>query len=150
MGTLPHTHLDILHAKTHFGGAAARLASLAGVWHARPAPRVAMLPGTGGANVRKTARYAGKDREPLRQAAPDTTRMLLTGDADLQSAISAVNEGQIFRFMTKPCAPYQLRLAFEAAVAQHRLVTAERVLLEQTVHGAVKTLTDILSFLNPA
>ena len=65
MGTLPHTHLDILYAKTHFGGAAARLASLAGGWHARPAPRVAMLPGTGGANVRKTARYAGKDCGPL-------------------------------------------------------------------------------------
>jgi response regulator RpfG family c-di-GMP phosphodiesterase len=85
----------------------------------------------------------------VRQAAPDTTRMLLTGDADLQAAIAAVNEGQIFRFMTKPCAPYQLRLAFEAAAAQHRLVTAERVLLEQTVHGAVKTLTDILALTSP-
>jgi response regulator RpfG family c-di-GMP phosphodiesterase len=85
----------------------------------------------------------------VRQAAPDTTRMLLTGDADLQAAIAAVNEGQIFRFMTKPCAPHQLRLAFEAAAAQYRLVTAERVLLEQTVHGAVKTLTDILALTSP-
>jgi len=85
----------------------------------------------------------------VRQAAPDTTRMLLTGDADLQAAIAAVNEGQIFRFMTKPCAPYNLRLAFEAAAAQYRLVTAERVLLEQTVHGAVKTLTDILALTSP-
>ncbi len=85
----------------------------------------------------------------VRQAAPDTTRMLLTGDADLQSAIAAVNEGQIFRFLTKPCAPYQLRLAFEAAAVQYRLVTAERVLLEQTVHGAVKTLTDILALTSP-
>jgi DNA-binding NtrC family response regulator len=47
----------------------------------------------------------------VRQAAPDTTRMLLTGDTDLQAAIAAVNEGQIFRFLTKPCAPYNLRLA---------------------------------------
>jgi response regulator RpfG family c-di-GMP phosphodiesterase len=85
----------------------------------------------------------------VRQAAPDTTRMLLTGDTDLQAAIAAVNEGQIFRFLTKPCAPYNLRLAFEAAAVQYRLVTAERVLLEQTVHGAVKTLTDILALTSP-
>jgi len=85
----------------------------------------------------------------VREAAPDTTRMLLTGHADLQAAISAVNEGQIFRFLTKPCPPDQLRLAFDAAAEQHRLVTAERVLLEQTLHGSIKTLTDILSMTNP-
>ena len=35
------------------------------VWQARPAQRVAMLPGEAGINVRKTARYAGKDCDPL-------------------------------------------------------------------------------------
>ena len=73
LGTLPHTHLDILPAKTHFGlgmgRAAARLARSAGVWQARTARRVAMLPGTAGANVRKTARYAGKDCDPLQYGA---------------------------------------------------------------------------------
>jgi len=85
----------------------------------------------------------------VREAAPDTTRMLLTGHTDIQAAVSAVNEGQVFRFLTKPCPPDQLRLAFDAAVEQHRLVTAERVLLEQTLHGSIKTLTDILSMTNP-
>src|ERR1019366_365721 len=35
------------------------------VWQARTAPGVAMLPGEAGINVRKTARYAGKDCDPL-------------------------------------------------------------------------------------
>jgi response regulator RpfG family c-di-GMP phosphodiesterase len=85
----------------------------------------------------------------VQQKAPDTVRMLLTGYADLQSAIVAVNEGQIFRFLTKPCPPDQLRLAFDAAAEQHRLVTAERDLLEQTLLGSIKTLADILSMTNP-
>ena len=85
-----------------------------------------------------------------REHAPDATRMLLTGYTDLDAAIAAVNEGQIFRFLTKPCAPPALLAAFEAAVEQHRLVTAEKVLLEQTLHGAIKALTDILALTSPA
>ena len=38
----------------------------------------------------------------VRQRASDTVRMLLTGDTDLGSAIEAVNQGNIFRFLTKP------------------------------------------------
>lgn len=84
-----------------------------------------------------------------RKARPETVRMLLTGQTDLKSAIDAINEGQIFRFLTKPCPPPALLAAFEAAVGQHRLVTAERVLLEQTLHGSVKALIDVLSLTNP-
>ena len=85
----------------------------------------------------------------VRQQAPDTVRMLLTGHADLQSAIAAVNEGQIFRFLTKPCPPDQLRAAMTEAVRQYELVTAERVLLEETLHGSIRVLTDILSMMSP-
>jgi len=84
-----------------------------------------------------------------REAAPDTVRMLLTGQADMQSAIAAVNEGQIFRFLTKPCAPELLQASLAEAVRQHRLVTAEKVLLEQTLRGSVRTLTEVLSLSNP-
>ncbi|MDR3415822.1 MAG: response regulator [Nevskia sp.] len=84
-----------------------------------------------------------------RELAPEATRMLLTGEADIQSAIAAVNDGQIFRFLTKPCPPPVLLTAIAAAVDQHRLVTAERVLLEQTLHGSIKALIDVLSLTNP-
>lgn len=85
-----------------------------------------------------------------RQVVPDAVRILLTGQGDLNAAIAAVNEGQIFRFLTKPCPPPTLLLAVETAAEQHRLITAERVLLEQTLHGSIKTLTDVLSLTNPA
>jgi len=85
----------------------------------------------------------------VRQQAPDTVRMLLTGKTDMKAAIAAVNEGQIFRFLTKPCPPEQLHQSFEAAAKQYSLVTAERVLLEQTLHGSIKTLTEVLSMTSP-
>lgn len=85
----------------------------------------------------------------VRLQAPEATRILLTGNTGLDAAIHAVNEGQIFRFLSKPCPLPVLTLALEAGVAQHRLVTAERVLLEQTLHGSIKTLTDVLALTNP-
>ncbi len=84
-----------------------------------------------------------------RKLAPTVTRLLLTGQTDLEAAIRAVNQGQIFRFLSKPCLPPDLLLAVEAAVEQHRLLTSERVLLEQTLHGCIKALTDVLSMSNP-
>jgi response regulator RpfG family c-di-GMP phosphodiesterase len=84
-----------------------------------------------------------------RRWAPDATRMLLTGFADMDAAVNAVNNAQLFRFLTKPCAPNDLVRACTAALVQHRLVTAERVLLEQTLHGSVKALADVLALANP-
>jgi len=74
----------------------------------------------------------------------------LTGQTDFNSAIAAVNEGQIFRFLTKPCPPDMLRKTLEAAIEQYRLITAERELLESTLSGSVSVLTEILGLVNPA
>jgi len=84
------------------------------------------------------------------EIAPYTVRVLLTGQADLDDAIAAVNEGHIFRFLTKPCSPKTLMDGLTAAVEQHRLLIGERVLLERTLHGSIKTLTDILALAYPA
>jgi FixJ family two-component response regulator len=80
---------------------------------------------------------------------PDTVRILLTGQADLETAMAAVNEGHIFRFLTKPCPTMTLLSSVHHAVQYHQLLTAERVLLEQTLRGVVETLTDVLSLANP-
>ena len=84
-----------------------------------------------------------------RQIAPDAARILLTGQASLDSAIAAVNGGHIFRFLTKPCPPPALMAAIEAGVELHRLVTAERVLLEETLQGSIKAVIDVLALANP-
>jgi CheY-like chemotaxis protein len=85
----------------------------------------------------------------VRKCWPDATRLLLTGETGRDAAVAAVNEGQIFRFLTKPCAPDQLLSAVEAAVRQHQLVTAEKMLLQQTVLGCIRALSDVLCIVNP-
>jgi response regulator RpfG family c-di-GMP phosphodiesterase len=80
---------------------------------------------------------------------PNSVRMLLTGYTDMQSAIAAVNEGQIFRFISKPCPPDQLLAAFAAAVTQHQLIVAEKVLLQQTLLGCVESMVRVLSITKP-
>ena len=85
----------------------------------------------------------------VKEVSPDTVRMILTGYADMQTAIEAVNEGNIFRFLTKPCPPESLTKAILAGMEQYRLVCAERELLEQTLKGAIQTLTELLGLVNP-
>lgn len=80
---------------------------------------------------------------------PDMVRVMLTGNADQQTAIDAVNQGSIFRFLTKPCPPETLTATLTAALEQHRLITAERELLEKTLNGSVSLLTEMLSVLDP-
>ncbi len=80
---------------------------------------------------------------------PDATRILLTGDPGRDAAVAAVNEAQIFRFLTKPCPPDQLKAAVEAGVMQHRLINAERRILQETLIGAMKALMDVLAITNP-
>jgi response regulator RpfG family c-di-GMP phosphodiesterase len=85
-----------------------------------------------------------------KEIAPHTVRMMLTGNADQQTALDAVNEGHIFRFMTKPCTPEVFAKALEAGIAQYRLVTAEHELLSQTLSGSIKVMSDVLGLVNPA
>ncbi len=86
----------------------------------------------------------------VKEIAPETVRMMLTGNADQETAIQAVNEGNIFRFLNKPCPPDMLKGAVQAAVEQYRLVTAEKELLNQTLNGSIRVMTEILSQVSPA
>lgn len=85
----------------------------------------------------------------IAELAPLTVRMMLTGQADQQTAIDAVNMGNIFRFMTKPCSVELLKMTLDAGVEQFRLVTAEKDLLAKTLGGSVKLLTDVLAMAQP-
>ena len=85
----------------------------------------------------------------VKEKSPDSVRMMLTGNADQKTAIDAVNQGRIFRFLTKPCPPEVMSTALEAGISQYRLIIAERELLEETLNGSMKMLTDILSMVEP-
>jgi response regulator RpfG family c-di-GMP phosphodiesterase len=84
-----------------------------------------------------------------REKSPNTVRMILSGQSDLEATIAAVNEGHIYRFLSKPCPADKLLAAIEDGLNQHRLITAERVLLEQTLSGCVTMLIEILGMVSP-
>jgi response regulator RpfG family c-di-GMP phosphodiesterase len=86
----------------------------------------------------------------VKSTAPDTVRIMLTGNADTETAIEAINEGSIFRFLIKPCSKEIIARTITAALVLHRLITAEKQLLEQTLSGCLQVLSEVLSLVNPA
>ena len=86
----------------------------------------------------------------IKALSPDTIRVMLTGNTEVETAINAINEGSIFRFLTKPCSKEVMGKTLTAALVQYRLVTAEKQLLEQTLSGSIQVLTEVLSLVNPA
>lgn len=85
----------------------------------------------------------------IRKSHPDTMRVMLTGNADQKTAIDAVNEGAIFRFLNKPCPAEVLGDTIEAALRQHQVQAAERTLLTRTLTGTIALVTEVLSVVNP-
>lgn len=85
----------------------------------------------------------------IAKLSPDTVNMMLTGNADQHTAVEAINHGRIFRFFNKPCDDDDLISGLEAGLRQYQLVTAEKALIEQTLAGSVKVLTEVLAQLNP-
>jgi len=84
-----------------------------------------------------------------RKIAPETIRMMLTGFANMDNTLAAINEGNIFRFLTKPCEPDALARALDEGLEQYRLKRMEKELLEQTLFGSVRVMSQILSLVNP-
>jgi response regulator RpfG family c-di-GMP phosphodiesterase len=84
------------------------------------------------------------------KAAPTSTRMLLTGHTSLADAAVTVNQGRVFRMLLKPVDTETMTAALRDCVTQHRLIVAERELLERTLQGSVKALSDVLSLASPS
>jgi len=84
-----------------------------------------------------------------RKICPDTIRILLTGFADQQTAIDGVNKGDLFRFLTKPCGIETLNKILRAGIRQYQLIASEKELLEETLFGTVRVLSQILALINP-
>jgi FixJ family two-component response regulator len=84
-----------------------------------------------------------------KELCPDSSRILLTGHAEINSCIAAVNEGSIFRFLTKPCSQDELYASIDAGIRQRELIQAERVLLEKTLNGAIDALMQVMAVSKP-
>lgn len=78
----------------------------------------------------------------VRKKYPDTIRMILTGHGSLESAMRAINEGQIYRFFTKPCNVLDLAMTIRKAIQQNDLKKEIQRLLsiEKRQSAFIKTL----------
>lgn len=102
------------------------------------------MPGMDGINFLKTAK----------QMLPDAIRILLTGFADLHNALDAVNEGNVFRLLNKPCSATLLFSTVKDALRQHQLMADSRELhtlkkLKQVVHGIVAGFSKLIETRDP-
>ena len=79
----------------------------------------------------------------------EVVTVLLTGYTDFESAMAAVNEGNVFRMLSKPCPPETLNRVLNDAVEQHDLICSKRILLDQTLRGAVDALAQSLATSQP-
>lgn len=86
----------------------------------------------------------------VRMISQDTVRVMLTGNANLEVAIRAINDGNIYRFLQKPVPIGVLFETMIDGIQHYRLVTAEKELLNKTLKGAINLLADILGLINPA
>jgi len=85
----------------------------------------------------------------FRELYPDAIRIMLTGQADMDSIVDVINEGNIFRFLTKPCPTQHLKKNIDDALAQYSLINAEKDLLTKTLTGAIQVMTDMLVLAKP-
>ena len=97
------------------------------------------MPGQSGAQLLQALR----DKHPL------IVRILLTGETDLVEAVAAMNQAGLFRFLLKPGTRPVLLDTLQAAVAQYQLQVAERELLQKTLIGTMRALSDVLAIANP-
>lgn len=85
---------------------------------------------------------------------PDTVRMILTGNADLEAAIRAVNEGHVFRFITKPSSPEDLERALRDGIKQYQFIQTEREYYflkktQESMTGLVSALVRLVDIRDP-
>lgn len=62
---------------------------------------------------------------------PNTTRVLITGYSDIEAVIQAVNDGQIFYYISKPWEPDDLKLVMKRAVERYQLIKRNTELLHE-------------------
>lgn len=83
----------------------------------------------------------------VRKKYPNSIRMILSGQADLEAAVRAINEGEVYRFLLKPCNPADLRVTIRQALEHKQLVELSRKLLRE--YEKKQALLDELERANP-
>ncbi len=67
----------------------------------------------------------------VKQRFPNTVRVILSGYADLQAVLEAINKGAVFRFLTKPWGDEELKVSVRQCLAQYDLIQQNHDLISQ-------------------
>ncbi len=81
----------------------------------------------------------------VRELSPDTVRIMLTGNADQQTVIDAINHGEIYKFLTKPCDISIMGDAITEGIQRYKQIKANRALLDKNA-SKVEGLSQQLSY----
>lgn len=80
--------------------------------------------------------------ETVRNGWPQTTRVLLTGYADMKSTVAAINSGEVYRYVTKPWDDAEL-LATARQVFEQQALRREKERLQAQVHAKNAELAEL-------
>lgn len=69
--------------------------------------------------------------ESTKQLVPDAIRVLMTGNADISNVIDSINNGSVYKFITKPYEPEVLMVAIRQCYDHYYLSTQNKRLLEE-------------------
>lgn len=87
--------------------------------------------------------------QKMQDRCSQSRRIMLTGNNDQQTAVEAVNDAHVFKFLTKPCTVDDLVSAIDEAVLDYESETKEQEIITKTLASSVKILLDTLSITNP-
>ena len=80
---------------------------------------------------------------------PMAIRIMLTGNADRETAIASVNDSGVFKYLNKPCPLSAIAESVREAIAEYHRAIAEKELLQGTLAGSLKMLREILAINDP-
>ena len=85
----------------------------------------------------------------VKEKSPDSIRVLLTGETDLNDAIKAVNESDIYKILLKPCSHENICSTIDTALKLYNAHKLEEVLMDKSLKGFVYIILDLLGTISP-
>lgn len=78
--------------------------------------------------------------EKAKLQSPDAVRIMLTGYTDIQTAVEAINRGEVFRFITKPWSSEEVRAIVKEAAGRYQIIQSLRRADEGTLRSLAQTI----------
>jgi response regulator RpfG family c-di-GMP phosphodiesterase len=85
----------------------------------------------------------------IKNLSPFSARIMLTGYTQADIAIDAVNKGEIFRFLSKPCSAEIMDKAIRDGIIIYKSITKDKKIIQDLLKGSIKVLIDSVRISNP-